>query len=408
MVVTALVACSARKSEVHWYKGNLHAHTIWSDGDALPEALVQWYSDHGYQFLGLAEHNAIADREAWVSVDEAKRRATPGVPPCWDIGVCRPVSRIVGGVEYWRLTPFTELQQRFERPREFMLLQNEEVTNDLGAKRVHLTAVNLVERIAPMESGDVASIVEQTLSRVREQAASKKRPTLGIVNHPNFTWSVNAEILASVRAAQFVEVFNGHPYSASRGDAGRRSVVRMWDMANAERILGHGWSPLYGVAADDTHALAGASQASPGRGWIVVRASHLDAAEIVESMLRGDFYASTGVVLNRCDYDRRLRRLSIDVVPVPGIVHQIDFIATKRHARPRADVPPQDRWDAQGVGGLVKRVMAERGEYELATDDVFVRATITAPRRIANPAQSNYTGDDVQFEEAFTQPVGWE
>jgi hypothetical protein len=385
----------------------LHSHTVWSDGDALPEAVIQWYVDHGYQFLGLAEHNAIADREAWVAVNEAKQRTTVGVRPCWETGVCKPVSRSLGGVEQWRLTPFAELERRFARNGDFLLLENEEVTNDMGAKRVHLTAVNLVKAIAAADGDNPSSVIEQTLQRVEAQGVSEKRPVLAVVNHPNFTWAVSADVLARVEAVRFVEIFNGHPFSASRGDSGKRSVARMWDMANAERVLQRSWPPLYGVAADDTHALAGATQASPGRGWIVVRAAELRATDIIDSMHKGEFYASTGVALNRCDFDEQRRSLAIEVAPVPGVVHQIDFIATKRRARPLPNSPPEDRWDVEGVGVIVRKIKAERAEYQLAPDDAFVRATVTAARKTANPIQSTYTGDEVQFEQAFTQPVGW-
>ena len=38
-------------SELRWWKGNLHDHTLWSDGDDYPEMVAAWYKDHGYHFL---------------------------------------------------------------------------------------------------------------------------------------------------------------------------------------------------------------------------------------------------------------------------------------------------------------------------------------------------------------------
>jgi hypothetical protein len=182
----------------------------------------------------------------------------------------------------------------------------------------------------------------------------------------------------------------------------------MWDMANAERVLERGWPPLYGVAGDDTHALSGASEASPGRGWIVVLAHRLSAAELVNAMLRGDFYASTGVALDRCDFDEPHRRLSISVSAASGVAYQVDFVATKLSAHPREHVPDGDRWDNPSVGVLVKRVTGPIADYSLAADDAYVRATVSASTQPSNPMKSNYTGDDVQLEQAFTQPVGWQ
>jgi len=42
-----------------WWKGNLHTHSLWSDGDQFPEVVVDWYVRHGYQFLALSDHNVL-------------------------------------------------------------------------------------------------------------------------------------------------------------------------------------------------------------------------------------------------------------------------------------------------------------------------------------------------------------
>ena len=30
-----------------WWKGNLHTHSLWSDGDDFPEMVADWYKRHG-------------------------------------------------------------------------------------------------------------------------------------------------------------------------------------------------------------------------------------------------------------------------------------------------------------------------------------------------------------------------
>ena len=42
-----------------WYRGNLHTHTNQSDGKAAPEAMVEWYAAHGYDFLAITDHHRI-------------------------------------------------------------------------------------------------------------------------------------------------------------------------------------------------------------------------------------------------------------------------------------------------------------------------------------------------------------
>jgi 23S rRNA G2069 N7-methylase RlmK/C1962 C5-methylase RlmI len=39
----AASAVLSAAEEAKWYKGNLHTHTYWSDGDDFPEMVADWY-----------------------------------------------------------------------------------------------------------------------------------------------------------------------------------------------------------------------------------------------------------------------------------------------------------------------------------------------------------------------------
>ena len=43
----------------NWYKGNLHCHTTKSDGGLSPDEVINWYSNHGYSFLSITDHNRV-------------------------------------------------------------------------------------------------------------------------------------------------------------------------------------------------------------------------------------------------------------------------------------------------------------------------------------------------------------
>ena len=74
----ALSGCKSREcgltaggydAKKRWYKGNLHTHTMWSDGKAFPEEAVAWYKSRGYNFLGLSDHNLFQDdTDRWTEV----------------------------------------------------------------------------------------------------------------------------------------------------------------------------------------------------------------------------------------------------------------------------------------------------------------------------------------------------
>ena len=55
-----------------WYRGNLHTHSLWSDGDDYLEAIALWYREHHYDFLGFTDHNILADKERWIDVEKSK------------------------------------------------------------------------------------------------------------------------------------------------------------------------------------------------------------------------------------------------------------------------------------------------------------------------------------------------
>ena len=45
-----------------WYKGNLHTHSLWSDGDAFPEMAAGWYKSHGYHFVNSVDTGLYANK----------------------------------------------------------------------------------------------------------------------------------------------------------------------------------------------------------------------------------------------------------------------------------------------------------------------------------------------------------
>ena len=65
-------------AEPRWLKGNLHTHSLWSDGNDYPEMIVDWYARHGYQFLALSDHNVLSQGPRWMGVAEANKRAEAG------------------------------------------------------------------------------------------------------------------------------------------------------------------------------------------------------------------------------------------------------------------------------------------------------------------------------------------
>jgi len=64
LLVSGMPGCSGPRiastdGPKRWFKGNTHTHSLWSDGDAAPEHIADWYKSHGYDFLVLSDHNIL-------------------------------------------------------------------------------------------------------------------------------------------------------------------------------------------------------------------------------------------------------------------------------------------------------------------------------------------------------------
>jgi len=401
-----------------WYKGNTHCHSFWSDGDDFPEMVADWYEQHGYQFLALSDHNILMRGEKWRDAGGKKRPISEAV-----IEKCRKrfgpswvETRGEGPSLQVRLKTLPEIRAKLEEPGKFLLIENDELTGKGGDYQVHLNAVNLAEAIPYQRADTVLATLRANLQAVAQQAARLHRPILAHVNHPSWpSYHVTAEDLAQAVEARLFEVCNSFPGVNRYGDQEHPSVDRIWDIANTLRIAELKRPPLYATASDDAHHYQqfGPKKANPGRGFLMVRARSLAPDAIVDAMGRGEFYASTGVILKEVAYDRAGGTLSIEVDPQPGAKYTIEFFGTMagydRTTRvvpiPDKDGKPQRSVTqySKDVGKVLSRVEGTRASYKLTGRELYVRAAIRSDRRMENPPAG-----EGQCQEAWCQPVGWE
>ncbi|HVK09980.1 MAG TPA: hypothetical protein VM597_14520 [Gemmataceae bacterium] len=397
-----------REARPVYYKGNLHTHSLWSDGDDFPEMIADWYKTHGYQFLALTDHNVLSDGDKWADVvtakadrEEAVRKYAARFGPEW------VERRDAKGKAQVRLKPLAEFRSLLEEPGRFLLVPGEELTHAYAKAPVHMNAINVRDVIPPTDGGSVAETLRVNLRAVGAQAAKAKRRMFAVVNHPNWGWGLRAEDLIAAEEMQFFEVFNGHPGVRNYGDETHAGVEKMWDIVLAVRLGKVGLPVVYGVATDDAHAYHqfGVGKTNPGRGWVMVRAPHLTAEAVVRAMEAGDFYASSGVVLD--DVRKADGALALKIRPEPGVTYKTQFITTTRGA-PLTAEPVRDkdgkelpvtRTYSPEVGKVVAEVDGAEPRYRFAGTELYVRAKVTSNKAHPNPYQK---GD---VEVAWTQPV---
>ncbi len=124
-VLTSLA--SAAEAAPRWRKGNLHTHSLWSDGDDFPDMIADWHKAHGYHFRALSDHNTLSDHERWIPVKKESSTETALEKYVERFGV--PWVEQREGAAGWevRLKMLGEFRAKLEEPDRFLLIQSEEL-----------------------------------------------------------------------------------------------------------------------------------------------------------------------------------------------------------------------------------------------------------------------------------------
>lgn len=421
-VVTGTDLQAQFQPDSRWWKGNLHTHSLWSDGDDFPEMIVDWYAQRDYHFLVLSDHNVLSEGERWMANSEIVRRGGPQAlekyrlrfGPDWIESRRRtapPEKPADNELETWetRLKTLAEFRKKFESNGKFLMMPAEEITDRVGKLPVHMNASNLPQVIQPQGGATVREAIVNNLRAVNDLAERTGQKVLVHLNHPNFGWAITPEDLAYVAEEQFFEIYNGHPSVNQLGDEFRPSLELMWDIANTLRIDQFKTAPLYGLATDDCHNYHGNPGSQPGRGWVQVRARFLTPDHLISAMKRGDFYASSGVVLKDVQFDATTKKLRIEIEPQADVEFVTQIVGTPRdydRTWPAGvdsqgnPVPVKQRYCPK-IGTVFAKFSGNSVEYQMTGDELYVRAVITSSRPHPNPSFEQ------QYEQAWTQPFGW-
>jgi len=250
---------------VRWLKGQLHAHSANSmDSAEAPPSVQRRYAELGFDFVVFTDHNYVTET---APVDGVL--AIRGVELTQNLRLCDPPSE----------------------PGMPCLLHASALFVDGDAPaRIHFNT--------PFDRRRVP-LLQRAIDVARERGG------LAMINHPNYHYAIDAAGIAELArgGATLLEIANQHPRVNNRGDATHPDTEALWDAAMSEGVT------LWGVATDDAHhysdagdyqLASGLEPVTPGRGWVMVRAS-LDPASIRDAVERGDFYATTGVELARAE-----------------------------------------------------------------------------------------------------------
>ena len=270
---SALLARSTQPAAAagQYFKGNLHTHTLNSDGDSTPDDVVRWYREHGYNFVTLTDHNYLTSVDGLNALHGADDK--------------------------------------------FLVMKGEEVTDRFENKPIHVNGFAPNAFIKTTGGTSVLDMTQRMIDAIRGAGAVPS------VNHPNYGWAISATELLQLQRTRLFEVFNGHPLVNNIGGGGVPGLEEVWD-----RMLSSG-KMLYGIAVDDAHYFKRPEDKTaprPGQGWVYVRAPRLESRALVDALERGDFYSSTGVELQAVTATSS--SLSIAIKTEPQSRYRIQFI----------------------------------------------------------------------------------
>lgn len=389
-----------------WFKGNLHTHSLWSDGDEYPEMIALWYRDHGYDFLSFSDHNTLHTSERWTNVDKNK-----GKRPAYEklkkqfTDIDWVEERTKDDKTEVRLKRFAEVKQQIGTD-DFLLIQGEEITDKFKNFPIHMNATNIQTMLPPLGGDSVYQTMQNNVNAIAAQRQRTGEPIMIHLNHPNFGYGVTAEDLMRVRGENFFEVYNGHPGVKNSGDKQHASCERIWDIILTKRLAELNMSVMYGLATDDGHNYHKIpSRASePGRGWVEVLSESLDPGALVTAMEAGRFYSSSGVELLSVTSSNA--GLSVQVKPQDGVNYTISFVGTKRGYDAKSTPLEKDGKPIRGtrlysddIGEVFSTVEGETAEYKFAGNEIYVRATVVSDRKHPNPSEVG------EVERAWVQPA---
>ena len=286
-----------------WFKGNLHTHTLNSDGDSTPDDVVRWYREHGYHFVTITDHNYLTSVDGLNALHGADDK--------------------------------------------FIVIKGEEVTDRFGDKPIHVNGLDPASFIKPPGGHSVVAMVQNMIDAIR---AARGVPS---VNHPNYGWAISADELGQVQRTRLFEVFNGHPLVNNLGGGGVPGLEETWD-----RILSSG-KLLYGIAVDDAHYFKRPEDKTvprPGFGWVHVRAARLEPRAIVDALERGDFYSSTGVEMQAIDVTASV--MTITVREERSSKYRIQFIGRQGRVLSETTASPAT-YTFKGDEGYVRAKVIE-------------------------------------------------
>ena len=242
-------------------KGNIHMHTVRSDGHLTPEEAAERYRRAGYDFIMISDHEIYwnsteLDRPDFLVLGGTESAIEMNNDYCWII-------------DYRNKKANNDNNRHAHQHMHLCCIKDESIP-DVGQYYAHNERVpRQLDRGIDSWNAKIADL--------------NARGNLVVVNHPH--WSrLTGELLLATQNVIGMEIFN----SGDVFHCGGRSDEEIWD--HCLRLGKH----LNVVAADDSHKYT----TDFAKGFTVVQTDEFSKAGICRGFKAGNFYASTGPMIH--------------------------------------------------------------------------------------------------------------
>ena len=235
-----------------YFKANLHTHTTISDGKLTPEEAKEAYKALGYQILCLTDHSTIANHSnmnepdflmlTGIEIDVAARGKSPA------------------GVKTYHLNLIAKKPDNTWSPSKAL--------RRYPAAAEHEDKMQCEEMDLQYSPDSINAMI----------AKANEKGFLVMYNHP--TWSCQTyPDYASLKGLWGMELRNTECCLLGHNENNFRVYKDLLTLGNR----------VYPLGTDDMH-----TPRALGQSWIMVGASELSYASVIEALEKGDFYMSCG------------------------------------------------------------------------------------------------------------------
>ena len=236
----------------HFYKANLHTHSIISDGKLTPKEVKEAYKALGYQILCLTDHNTTANHS---DMNEPDFLMLTGV----EINVNAPDKSAVGGQTY-HLNLIAKKPDNTWSPSK--------VFRSFPAAAEYEDKMQCEEMDLQCNPDSINAMI----------AKANEKGFLVMYNHP--TWSCQSyPDYAPLKGLWGVEVRNTECCLLGHDENNFRVYRDLLMLGNK----------VYPLGTDDMHR-----HRALGQSWIMVGAAELSYSSVIDALENGNFYMSCG------------------------------------------------------------------------------------------------------------------